>query len=626
MQKILFIIKEEDPIDPMQIELLSALAKREGHETFLHVLQHGGLTRAVRRIGPDIVACTGKTGEHTTLLNVNRTIKQSLGDRVFTIMGGPHATFNHAGMQLYTESDEAFGRFRESLTELHSSLPYARMHHDLPPVQSWLDALCIGEGDDAWVELLRALDRRQPVDAIPNIVTAANRAARPLPDLRQRRTALDDLPFYDRELVWDATFLGSFPLRSFMVGRGCPFRCTYCFNRDWNRMYQASGAATKLRSRYSVDRLIAEVRHWMETEKKKGYARTQFIKFYDDIFELSATPWLVEFAEKFPREIGLPFACLMRCDTFAKGNPDGSLLENEELLILLKKAGMRSISMSIESGNAFVREKIFARDMTAREMTAAFAMMARHGVGTFANTILGVPAPVIPRCNDPLFDRKLSQALDQTKKAFALATRPGSGTNGSYPPRLEQIREQLINGSVDEPARQEAVRILESLDLHHDVVDYDIESVDFAVRMRVHQSQFPRLDPYPGTAVTDYAIQTGVFDGDFGKLHSSYLTSSSFNCFTPRQRKIQDRLSLLGQVCAIWQWLWPFARRRLIYWPLTHMYWLLFLLTKSYSISRYIYPMKYDIGTLVRAASRILLFEMKQFFRSRKNDVNGAES
>ena len=39
-KKILFIHKEEDPIDPMQIELLSALAKREGHDTYLNILQH----------------------------------------------------------------------------------------------------------------------------------------------------------------------------------------------------------------------------------------------------------------------------------------------------------------------------------------------------------------------------------------------------------------------------------------------------------------------------------------------------------------------------------------------------------------------------------------------------------
>ena len=42
------------------------------------------------------------------------------------------------------------------------------------------------------------------------------------------RTFLDDLPFYDRELVYRKTHLGRFPLRSFMSSRGCPYQCTYC--------------------------------------------------------------------------------------------------------------------------------------------------------------------------------------------------------------------------------------------------------------------------------------------------------------------------------------------------------------------------------------------------------------
>ena len=35
---------KEDYIDPMNIELLSALAKAEGHETFLNVLEHNNLS------------------------------------------------------------------------------------------------------------------------------------------------------------------------------------------------------------------------------------------------------------------------------------------------------------------------------------------------------------------------------------------------------------------------------------------------------------------------------------------------------------------------------------------------------------------------------------------------------
>ncbi|MDI6760939.1 MAG: hypothetical protein QMD05_08930, partial [Candidatus Brocadiaceae bacterium] len=72
---------------------------------------------------------------------------------------------------------------------------------------------------------------------------------------------------------------------------------------------------------------------------------TQVIKFYDDIFALREDEWLEEFSEKYPKEVGLPFHCLVRADILTEG-----------MLLKLKKAGIQSISMSIEAGNEFVRE------------------------------------------------------------------------------------------------------------------------------------------------------------------------------------------------------------------------------------------------------------------------------
>lgn len=409
--KVLFIIKEEDPIDPMNVELLSALAKREGHETFLSVLQHKDLSTSLRNLQPDIVAYSGKTGEHKTFFRVNRFIKENYGDKIFTIMGGPHPTFNHEGIQLSGETvDEVPASKRNGSSQRH-----------LIVERSDLDALCIGEGDDAWVEFLRAIDAKQTIDDIPNVITRFNRKKYPEPNFRERRTYLDDLPFYDRQLVYDKTFLGHFPMRSFMSSRGCPFRCTYCFNYDWNKTYRDAGKFGKLHNRYSVDRLIAEIQDWRALEARRGYAPTQFIKFYDDMFEFRVSPWLEEFAEKFPKEVGLPFFCLVRCDIFAHEERDGSVKLNEDVLLYLKKAGLQSISMSIEAGNNFIRENILVRDMTEKEIRAAFGLMKKHRIGTFANTILGIPAPVIPKRSDPDFDPKLFKAIQETKTAFVVA-------------------------------------------------------------------------------------------------------------------------------------------------------------------------------------------------------------
>jgi hypothetical protein len=130
--------------------------------------------------------------------------------------------------------------------------------------------------------------------------------------------------------------------------------------------------------RYSVERLCAELK-----EMKERY-HTQFIKFYDDIFWISkqVDPWLQEFAEVYPREVGLPFFCLTRCNILT-----------EEHVKLLKPAGLHSTTMSIEAGSDYIRETVIKRHMTKDEILKAFALCRKYDIKTFANSILAIPVP-----------------------------------------------------------------------------------------------------------------------------------------------------------------------------------------------------------------------------------------
>ncbi|HHL38958.1 MAG TPA: B12-binding domain-containing radical SAM protein [Deltaproteobacteria bacterium] len=337
--KILFVIKDVEYIDPMGIMLLSALARRGGHTTEVAVLGDGGFEEKVRSCGPDVVAFSAKTGEHKYYLAAAAAVKR-VSPSIRTVIGGPHATF----FPEIIERDE-------------------------------VDLLCMGEGDDAWPELLEAMESGGCVDSIANIVTKENYRSGGAPGMRPRRTALDDLPFLDRDLFYRTTRLGRFPMRSFMVGRGCPYRCTYCFNHTYNALYRGKGP---LLVRMSVGRVVEELR-----ELKARYD-TQFIKFYDDIFVFSDDEWLDEFVERYRRDVGLPFHCLMRAN-----------LLTEPILKKLKEAGLASISMSIESGDDRIRNDILKRRMSRETLVRAFELCARHDVPTFSNTILAVPGSSI---------------------------------------------------------------------------------------------------------------------------------------------------------------------------------------------------------------------------------------
>jgi anaerobic magnesium-protoporphyrin IX monomethyl ester cyclase len=510
--KVLFVERDVEYIDPMNVMLLSALARQRGHATFLSIMSADDLEADLRRIRPDVVAFSAKTGEHTTYIRANAVVK-GYRPEIFTIMGGPHPTFFPGLIQTQP-----------------------------------LDAVGVGECDDAWRELLDALEAGRSIDAIPNIVTHGNAAkvlrprtrapelvqlagaaasARPEYDLevdpehlRPRKTVLDDLPFYDRELVYSKTHLARFPLRSFMASRGCPYQCTYCFEPRYNVMYAGKGP---IYNRYSVSRICAELRELQERWP------TQFIKFYDDMFILDrkVDPWLEEFAEVYPREVGLPFFCLTRANVLT-----------EENLAALKRAGLHSLTMSIEAGNEYIRNTIVKRHMKQEQIVQAYDLCSREGIVTFANTILGIP-----------------------------------------------VRPEVM-------AQQGKTAI-----------DYDIESLDLNIRCRVTYADFPVLHPYPGCELTEYAVRYGFFDGDFDRLFFSYQAESPFSCFDARTALQQKNLSLLGPICVMFpraRWLRDLTVKLLIRLPLTKLYFFPWYLAKGYLNVFRVYPLRLGLWNTVR--------------------------
>jgi len=569
--KVMFVIVKEDYIDPMSTELLSALAKREGHETFLNVLEHDNLMEEVKAVRPEVVAFSAKTGESNVMFRANRAVKAACGDRVFTVMGGPHPTFNYMRMQLNGE------KLKLPLTFAGPAMP--RVVED-----TQLDALVVGEGDEVWPAMLKALSGKESPDQLPNVVTRTNRRPDGSVTLQDRNMVLDDLPYLDRDLVYAKTRLKNFGMRTTMAGRGCPFPCTYCFNAKYNEMYKGKG---KMLNRYSVDRLLAEL------ESLVRHHPTQFIKFYDDVFVFRTDDWLMEFAEKYPRAIGLPFHCLVRCDLVRR---------DPEILTYLKKAGIKSISMSIESGNPFIRERIFKRGMDAEDIRFAFGLCHKHGINTFSNTILAVPVPVIPNPADPEFERKADEICAHLESYHKLD--------------LGKLRAQVdLTQKLDEAAKRTVVEHLEKIGLRHRVIDYDIDSIDVNVQNKVVFGEFPELHPYPGTPATQYTIDIGAFDGDFERLHQNYQTVSPFTCFSQEEKLEQLNLSLLGLVLLIFPSWRGLVINHLIKRRWTKLYFVMYYFAKAYLVGTKMYPMRYSFSHIVRTIKESFFSEILKHSR-----------
>ncbi|MBI2062867.1 MAG: B12-binding domain-containing radical SAM protein [Candidatus Yanofskybacteria bacterium] len=502
--KILFVVNNVDYIDPMGVMLMSALAKREGFATFLTVLSQDDLGEELKRIKPDIVAhCSVKTGEQQFFLKANDKIKD-YSKSIVTIMGGPHPTFNPDIIE-----------------------------------ESLIDAVGMGECDVAWPKLLKALRDREDTSNIPNIFTRDSWLSKWKNETEANRNRfrhklthpLDGLPFYDREIVYSKTHLGKFPMRCFMSSWGCPFECTYCFEPKTNAQQRGLGPIYR---RYSPRRLCAELK-----ELKNRYS-TQFIKFYDDMFVLSRSvdPWLAEFAEIYPQEVGLPFFCLTRCNVLTREN-----------LTVLKKAGLHSITMSIESGNDYIREKVIKRHMTRPEIEEAFALCNEMGVKTFANSILAIP-----------------------------------------------VKKEIM-------AEQDKTPI----DYDFDSLELNLKSrVTFGEFSPVYPYPGCELSEYVvENGWFDYT--------DFGKLHASYQNESPLNCFTPLEKRMQSNMSLLGTVFLAFPFLYSRKFAEFLFkLPLAKLYFILYFFVKGYLNVFKIYPMKFSVVSLLLNIRRSIALEYKK--------------
>lgn len=330
--KILFIFKSENFLVPIGLCFISSVAKKEGYSTYLCEMNSQNPLKCISDLRPDVVAYSSSTGEAKHYIRLNQIIKKKFPE-VFTIMGGPHPTF-------------------------YPDLIY----------NSDLDAICRGEGEYAFVDTLKMLAVQKSVDGIPNIVTRNNIDKMAV---RNLVADLDTLPFPDFSLIYDNTPLGKYPLKSIITSRGCPYECTYCFNSAWREIYRNKGKAVR---RNSVNYVIDEIKYVKERWP------LSFVKFYDDIFTYSADSWLEEFSKKYKKHINLPFFILTRPD-----------LLTEDMVKLLKFAGCRTISMSIEAGNRPIRENMLKRNMTNQKLIDVHKLCDEYGIFTFTNCIIGLP-------------------------------------------------------------------------------------------------------------------------------------------------------------------------------------------------------------------------------------------
>lgn len=245
------------------------------------------------------------------------------------------------------------------------------IHATLMPGEcvDFADVVCRGEGEDAVVELVNNLEEHKDITKISNLWIKQNGRIYKN-DIRPYIDDLNRLPYADYDFkehfILEKDKIVPFKERHLYCSsiyylniRGCPNSCTFCSNHFIKNLYQGKGKA--IRS-YSVDYIISEL-----MQLKEKIRSLEFIDFRAETLFIMKMSEVVDFCEKYKKNIGLPFHCLADPPTM-----------DEEKLRLFIDAGLRHIIMGIQSGSDRVNFELYKRYIKRHQVIKAAEIVNKY--------------------------------------------------------------------------------------------------------------------------------------------------------------------------------------------------------------------------------------------------------
>lgn len=297
-------------------------------------LEPGGLDVLLRDFQPQLVGVYVVAPMQKYLGPAARIVKEQCPG-AFLLAGGPHVTISPDCLEHMAEVDAGFR----------------------------------GEGEPACLELARRLEQGLDWRDMRGMVYRKDGTlvGNPLPELiTEAELRSYSAPWRGPEYQ---ACLDAHPAKiaHFIFSRGCPFKCAYCSNEAFNKLF---GYLPRWRS---VDQALAEV------EDVLARFDVGCIGFDDDIITLNK-PWFESFFTQYRDCIKVPFYANLRVGTAR--TPEFQLL---------REAGCLEVQMGIESGDPHIRQQVLGRRMSDQEIEAAFHEAHSVGLRTMSFNMVGLP-------------------------------------------------------------------------------------------------------------------------------------------------------------------------------------------------------------------------------------------
>ncbi len=324
---------EEAPAPPLGLTYVAAAFERAGAQVriFDYIVTRftpEKLQQRLEEFKPQVVGTSSVTLNFPGAAEILQTVKRINPD-IFTVMGGPHATFDAANtLQSYPK----------------------------------IDMVVMGEGERTIAELMACEFDPAAFSGIKGLAYRENGDIH-MTETREFIEDINTLPLPARHLLPLSRYQAlGFPI-SMITSRGCPYQCIFCQGR---RM-----VGSKIRQRQ-----VASVVDEIENILSYGITR---INIADDLF-VSDKQKVKDVCGEIERR-GLKFAW----SAFARVNT-----VDMETLQIMKDTGCDGISFGVESGNQEMLDRI-KKKITLDQVRRAVSLCKDVGLVVHTSFIAGLP-------------------------------------------------------------------------------------------------------------------------------------------------------------------------------------------------------------------------------------------
>jgi len=331
------IIKSERGFDPPLglLYLAGYLKKYSDHEIKIIDAQverfdYLKLRDEIKKFSPDIIGITAMT---FTLLDVLKTteISKECCPKSKIVIGGPH-------VQIYPEETASLKN---------------------------IDYVVLGEGEKIFLELIKNINNPEKLKLIKGLVFKENdkiiNTGRP-----DYFNNLDEIPFPPREILpykkYFSLLAKEKTITTMFTSRGCPFQCAFCDRPAMGRNFRARSAKN----------VVDEIEKCLNLGIKE-------IFIYDDTFTVDRKRVMNICNEIINRNLKFTWDIRTRVNTV-----------DEEMLILLKRAGCERIHYGVEAGTEKIL-KVLNKQITLDQTLKAFKLTRKFKIQTLAYFMIGAP-------------------------------------------------------------------------------------------------------------------------------------------------------------------------------------------------------------------------------------------